>query len=292
MTRPQHLEAYWREVDDELAQVAARPVLEPMPRHSSDRFTVWAVRMTSIGPHRVFGYLSIPAGEGPFPALLETPRYGSVNHVPDYHDRLRYVVLTLMHRGQRCADDVFAAEYPGLLTLGIENAATYVYRGVVADCLRAAEVLLARPEVDTTRAAVVGDDLALITASRRPGIGTVRSGASMFYRAGEARRRTSAYPLQELNDVLRAWPERESAVEDCLSLFDPLHHAPAVRATTLLVEDDDQEWTAPLGEALGGPVERYRLTHRGGTDHDHLDAWLARRLDVAPMSRFLRSLPA
>jgi cephalosporin-C deacetylase len=290
MTRPERFEAYWRGVDEELAGVEARCALEPMPRHSTGDFTVWALRMTSIGPARIFGYLSIPAGEGPFPAMLETPRYGSVNHVPDWNDRLRYVVLTLMHRGQRLADSPFAAAYPGLLTLGIEDEDRYVYRGIAADCLRAAEVLLARPEVDASRVAVVGDDLGLITAARRPGFSIARTGAGLFYRADEARRRTRDYPLEELNDVLRASPDLASAVARTLSLFDPLHHAPDVRATTLLVDGDDGTWTAPLGDALGGDVERYPLTHEGGTDHDRLDEWLAERMGVPAMTRFIRTV--
>lgn len=92
--------------------------------------------------------------------------------------------------------------------------------------------------------------------------------------------------MQELNDLLRARPDQEEAVESTLDLFDPVHHAPAVRATTLIVEGDDPDWLAPLREALAGPVERYRLTHEGGTDADHLDAWLAGRMGVEPMTRF------
>ena len=93
----------------------------------------------------------MPAGPGPFPGLLLTPRYGSVNHLPAYDDRERYAVLQIMHRGQRLADQPFAAAYPGLLTHGIDDPATYVYRGIVADCLRGAEFLLARPQVDRAR---------------------------------------------------------------------------------------------------------------------------------------------
>ena len=111
----------------------------------------------------------MPKGEGPFPGLLIAPGYGSVNHLPHLDDRQRYVTLILMHRGQRLADQPFAASYPGLLTLGIDDPATYIYRGIVADCLRGAEFLLSRPEVDTSRVGIVGDDLALITAARRPG---------------------------------------------------------------------------------------------------------------------------
>ncbi|HEX4212586.1 MAG TPA: acetylxylan esterase [Candidatus Dormibacteraeota bacterium] len=286
MTRPDGFTAYWDRLEADLTRLEPRCVTEPMPRHSTEDFTVHALRMTSVGPYRTFGYLSVPAGRGPFPAVLETPRYGSVNPVPDYNDRMRYVVLTLMHRGQRLADETFAAEYPGLLTLGIDDPETYVYRGIVADSVRGADVLLALPEVDPDRVAVVGDDLALITAAFRPTIGTVRSGWPMFYRLAEARRRTLEYPMQELNDLLRARPDRGAGVEATLALFDPIHHAPSVRATTLIVEGDDPDWMTPLREAVAGPVEGYRLSHEGGTDTDRLDAWLAGRMGVAPMTKF------
>ena len=137
-TRPPDFDAYWDAVDRELARYDPAPELEVQPLRTTDFATVYGVRLTSSGPYRIFGYYSQPVGEGPFPALLQTPGYGSVNHVPPYEDRRRYAVLTIMHRGQRLADQPFAAAYPGLLTLGIDDPATYVYRGVVADCLRAA----------------------------------------------------------------------------------------------------------------------------------------------------------
>ncbi|MBO0705428.1 MAG: acetylxylan esterase, partial [Candidatus Dormibacteraeota bacterium] len=246
-------------------------------------------------PYRLFGYYSVPAGEGPFPALYEVPRYGSVNHVPDHNDRLRYAVLVLMHRGQRLADSPFVAPYPGLLTLGIEDPATYIYRAIVADCLRGAEFLLGRPEVDTSRVAVAGDDLALLTAARRTGFSLVRYAGPMLYRALEARRLSSAYPIEELNDLLRFRPQVEAQVARSLSLVDPLHHAPAVRAETLVSVGeagtaDGEDFLAPLLEALGGRVVRYPVTYQGGTDHDRLDALVAGRLGVPAMSRFAREV--
>lgn len=295
-TRPAGFDAFWHAVDRDLERWPGRPVLEPLPIRSSDEYTVYALRVTGIGPYRLFGYFSVPAGEGPFPALYEVPRYGSVNHVPDHNDRLRYVVLTLMHRGQRLADRPFVAPYPGLLTLGIEDPATYVYRDIVADCLRGAEFLLDRPEVDHRRVAVAGDDLALLTAARRPGFGVVQYGGPLLYRALEARRLTSAYPLEELNDLLRLRPELEAAVARTLAYFDPWFHAPEVHGETIAILSGargpgGEPFLDPLLRALGGPVDRYRLTFEGGTDHDVVDAMLARRLDRPAMSRFI-SQPA
>ena len=50
------------------------------------------------------------------------------------------------------------------------------------------------------------------------------------------------------------------------------------------------EWLEPLISALGGPVEQYAVTHAGGTDNDALDAWLAGKLGVDPMPKFLSQL--
>jgi len=276
--------SYWAAVDAELAAIPGRPVLDLVPSRMTDEATSYTVRLTSTGPYRVFGHLSIPTGDGPFPALLHTPRYGSVNHIPHPNDRSRYVVFGLMHRGQRLADEGFSAAYPGLLTMDIDHPASYIYRGIAADCLRAAEFLMGLTEVDPARVAVAGNDLAVLTAARRPGFSAVRVSELLFYRALEARLRSCLYPLEELNDHLRAGSSVET-LERTLSYFDPVRHAPAVSGRTLLAVDNP-DWAAQLVEALPA-ASVYRLTHLDGTDNDFLDAWLAEQSGVPPMSRFV-----
>src|SRR5262245_13843379 len=200
--RPPDFDTYWDVVDQELARHPAAPTLERLALPSDEFSTVYALRLTSIGPYRIFGYLSVPPGEGPFPGLLVAPHYGSVNHLPHLDDRQRYVTLVLMHRGQRLADQPFAARYPGLLTLGIDDPSTYMYRGIVADCLRGAEFLESLPSVDANRIAVNGDDMALMTAARRPRFSAVQASGLLFYRLMEARTRSDAYPVEEINDYL------------------------------------------------------------------------------------------
>jgi cephalosporin-C deacetylase-like acetyl esterase len=245
---------------------------------------VYGAKITSSGPYRIFGYLSVPAGDGPFPGLLVMPGYGSVNHLPHLDDRQRYVTLVLMYRGQRLADQPFAARYPGLLTLGIDDPSTYIYRSIVADCLRGAEFLLSRPEVDKNRVAISGGDLALITAARRSGFSAVQAAGLMFHRLMEARETTEAYPIEEVNDYLRTYPEKTGAVARTQAYFEPSHHAPRITATTLLSGGADA-WLKPLTDAISGPVERYELSHEGGTDHDWVDAWIAGQLGSEPKPR-------
>jgi len=294
--RLEGFDQYWDQVDTDLADIDARPVVEPMEVHSSDLFSVYALRLTSVGPYRLFGYLSIPKGHGPFPAVFEAPLYRSVNNVPNWNDRLRYVVLTLMHRGQRLADQPFAASYPGLLTLGIGDPQRYIYRSIVADCLRGVEFLLGRPEVDLERVAITGNELAVMTAARRPYFHAMEFTPALFYRAMEARLRTDLYPLEELNDALRIDASLEPMMSQTLQLFDPIVHARRVTAATVIAVGDDDgldgyPWLDPLFKAIGGPLEVYRRTHRSGVDSDWLDRWLATRLGTVPMSRFERMLP-
>ncbi|CAN5728665.1 hypothetical protein BH23CHL5_BH23CHL5_09370 [soil metagenome] len=288
--KPADFDAFWAGVDEELAACDSAPELEISNLRSTEFSTAYNVRLTSIGPYRIFAYLSVPKGTGPFPALLNTPRYGSVNNPPHYDDRERYVTMTLMHRGQRLADQPYAAAYPGLLTDGIEDPQAYVYRAIVADCLRGAEYLLSRPEVQGQPAGIVGDDLAILTAARKAGFTALHITGLMFYRMQEAAGRTQGYPLEEINEYLAYYADAASRVAESVSYFDPLHHVDGVDAQVLITVGDlgtisGEEFVEPLCTALAGRVDRYVLSHEGGTDHDSTDAWLATKLGSVPRPR-------
>ena len=278
---------FWADLDTELAGFPARPVLERIPGRCTADFTGYEVRFSGIGSYRLFGYLSVPTGPGPFPGLLEVPRHGSVDNPPHYHERLRYLVFTPAHRGQRRADSPFAAAYPGLFTRGIGSPASYVYREIVADCLRAAEFLLGHPDLDRARVGVTGDDLAVLVAARRPGFTALQVTSPLLHDPLRLRHDTREYPLEELNDHLRHHPGDEERFACTLSLFEPAWHAPSVTARTLLsVPDSAPVWGQDLLDGFGDRLETYRRTDRDAVDVGALDAWLAGRLGVEAMPRF------
>lgn len=288
--RPDDFDAYWDAIDDELDRIAPAPALEAVPLRSTEFSTTYELHLTSIGPYRIFGWYSRPHGAGPFPGLLHTPGYLSVVTPPPYDDRERYAVLSLAHRGQRLADMPFAARYPGLLTEGITDPATYIYRGIAADVIRGAEFLRSQPEVDPDRVAVAGNDLAAIAAARRPGFATLQLSDLIFYRLMKARRRTEAYPIEEINDYLRAFPDQEREVARTLAYFDPLHHAARVEAAVTIRTGAPgslagPDWLDPLVTAFGGPVHPYVATNEGGTDRDAMDAIMARHLGAVAKPR-------
>src|SRR5204862_3987057 len=166
---PGSMNTYWRDTLDELARYPACPEIETLPLRSTAFATLYGVRLSSLGPYRLFGYLSIPTGTGPFPAIYYAPKYQSVLEIIPQGtanlQRSRYITFSLASRGQRNADTPFAAMFPGLLTEGIDNAASYAFRGIVADSVRGLEFLLTRRELDAARVVLVGNDVALIAAA-------------------------------------------------------------------------------------------------------------------------------
>src|ERR671935_3098715 len=213
--RPGDFEQYWQQTLDALAAYPACPEINVLPLRSTDFATLFGVRLTSLGPYRVFGYLSIPTGTGPFPAIYYPPKYQSVLEIIGQGtanlQRSRYITFALAGRGQRLADTPYAAMFPGLLTDGIDSAASYIFRGIVADSVRGFNFLLTRPELDATRVVVMGNDMALITAALSPGATHVVTAPALFYNTAELAPRTQVYPLEEVNDYLRAFPSKVAA---------------------------------------------------------------------------------
>jgi cephalosporin-C deacetylase len=285
-TRPLDFVEYWTALLAELDNLPPAPELTELPLRSTDFGTVYGLRLTSVGPYRIFAYYCVPHGEGPFPVLYYLPRYGSVNQLPPYEQRQRYICVQLCHRGQRLADQPFAAAYPGLLTTDIDDPARYVYRGIVADCCRVVDFLQSRPEVDGQRIALLGDDLALITAALRPQVDALYCTPGLFYAAAELAPRTKAYPLEELNDYVRTHPDQAERVWQTLSYFDPIHFAPQVQAETVLVTGNERDLfspdvLAPLVSAMGGAVTPYVSAHSSYQDGVRQEAWLRARYGFA-----------
>ena len=118
-----------------------------------------------------------------------------------------------------------------------------------------------------------------MSAGYAPGV----HAALLLYDTADLARRTSAYPLEEINDYLRPNPEREQMVQGTLSYFDLRWFAPRVNSTTLLMAGADgaalDAALDPLVQSMPGETEVHKAEHSGyKLDFvQKLDTWRNRR---------------
>jgi cephalosporin-C deacetylase-like acetyl esterase len=87
---------------------------------------------------------------------------------------------------------------------------------------------------------------------------------------------TNDYPLEEINDYLRLYPDRRAAVAQTLAYFEPRFFASSIRIPTLLWGNPDR--LASLTDQFAGPVEVRESAHSAYHDGLYREQWLARQL--------------
>jgi cephalosporin-C deacetylase len=182
--------------------------------------------------------------------------------------------------------------FPGLLTEGIADAASYIFRGLVADSIRGIEFLRTRPELDSARLVIVGNDLALITAALHPGATHVVTTPALFYDTVNLAQKTTAYPLEEINDYLRMFPAQVEAVRQTLAYYDLRGFAPRVSATTLLMAGAPaalmgRPTLAPLIETMAGAVTVHDSEQSSYKDGLYAETWMATQCAIPEVQRIL-----
>ena len=282
---------YWDDTLEELAGYPAKPEVELMPIRCADFATMYSVRLTSIGPYRLFGIPEHTAGHmgrsrrftipPKYQSVLEPIPQGSANSL-----RSRFVVFALGGRGQRLSDSPYSAGFPGHLTEGIDDSGSCIFRGTTADSVRGMEYLLTRDEVDADRVVAIGNDMALMTAALHDGVTHVVCQPGLFVDTLKLAARTGDYPLEEINEYLNLYPERKQAVEDTLGYFDLRGFAPRVNAKTLLMarapgSSLDAEGLSAVSGAIQGDVSVYESQSSSYRDGVYQEEWLARGFGFA-----------
>ena len=287
--KPADFDEYWNDVLTQLNAVPAEPEVESIPLRETDFATLYGVSLTSVGPYRLFGYLSVPKGEGPFPAIYWSPKYASVLEIIPQGTanaiRGEFVTFSLAGRGQRNSDKPFAAMFPGLLTEGIASPQSYIFRGIVADAIRGLEFLGSLDSVDHTRKAVIGNDVAIHALALCPDATHLIATPALFFDPLDLSKRTNGYPLEEYNDYLRAYPSNEQAVADTLSYFDLRAFAHRVSAATLLNAGPrgsilEPDALRPVSDALSGDVTVYASERSSYKDGLYQDRWIADKMGL------------
>jgi cephalosporin-C deacetylase len=228
--KPDDFEAFW---DDVLRQAAAIPLnaeLVADPLRTSDDVEVFQVYWDSLEHVRIAAWYCRPARRADrTAAIMLLPGYQMDPPIPKEWARKGYLALSVAPRGKLRSHRQFNPGYPNLLTHNIVDRHTYAYRGFYVDTWRGIDFLLSRPEVDPARIGVTGSSqgggLTITTAAMRPEVRAAAAGAPYLCGFMDAIELTHTYPYEEINDYLRAWPERRAQVEETLAYFDGINFA-------------------------------------------------------------------
>jgi len=129
-------------------------------------------------------------------------------------------------------------QFPGFMTRGVLDPATYYYRRVMTDAARAIDTLRERPEVDGTCVAVTGGSqgggLSLAAAALAPEVAACMADVPFLCHYRRATEITASQPYEEISRYLAIHRDHEEPVFRTLSYFDGVNFAPRIRARTLL----------------------------------------------------------
>ena len=164
---PEDMENFWNDAKEELATVKPQFKTRPSPEHSTSDVDCHLVEMRSLGNVLIRGWLQIPKKNGPHPALLRVPGYGSnMQPIAWINDM---VVLSLNIRGHGNSQDDISGKNLEFLVTGANKPQEYFYRGAFMDCIRGLDFLATQSEVDTQRMGITGGSqggmLSLATAA-------------------------------------------------------------------------------------------------------------------------------
>ena len=177
---PEDFEAYWERAKAELAAVPLEPVLTPQPDKDTTAGLLFRVDLPTVEETTVVAWLYVPRkaydSDGTvnrnYPAVILVPGYGGAMKPIDrtWDD---YITLAVNPRSHGDSRKYWTAPVTHL-AYRIDEPEKYYYRQAMLDCLRGAQFLFERPEVDPKHVGTEGGSqgglFAISTAALEPRI--------------------------------------------------------------------------------------------------------------------------
>jgi cephalosporin-C deacetylase-like acetyl esterase len=241
LTRPEDFDQFWKSTLEALARVDPQYRMSHHPKMDSNTHKVYEVEMRSLGGVRVRGWYEQPVAVGRHPALLRVPGYGG-NMKPTGGGR-PLAILSFNIRGHGNSQDDVPGTPQDFWVRGLDARQGYFYQGAYADCVRAVDFLVSRPEVDDGRIAVTGGSqgggLSLATAALDSRIALCAPDIAFLCNWDKYFQATD-WP--EMNAWVDAEPHRTwSTTLRTLSYFDTMNMADRIQCPVLMglgLQDD------------------------------------------------------
>jgi cephalosporin-C deacetylase len=266
---------------------------------------VFDVTFPGFGGDPVKAWLTLPAGaQGPLPAVVEYQGYGGGRGLPG--ERINWAVAGFAHLfmdtraqgsmwgsgGDTADPHGTGPSSTGFMTRGIEDPATYYYRRVFTDAVRAVDAMRALPQVDADRVAVCGASqgggIAIAAAGLSDGLVAVMPDVPFLCHFERAVGLTDADPYQEVVRYLSVHRGRDARVFETLSYFDGVNMAKRTDAAAL--------YSVALMDTICPPSTVYAAYNRHATATKQIEVYThnghegGQAFQFPKQARFLRGL--
>jgi len=181
VNNPSDFDGFWDAAKQELAKMPMEPRMTLQPNLSTDAYDVYHVRLNNVmaGHWRnhsyVYGMLSVPKGEGPFPANLSVPGAGVRSYGSDERARDGIISFKIGIHGipVNLGDEIYDALGNGALggysSYNLGDKDKYYYKRVYLGCIRAVDFIYSLPQFDGENLIVSGGSqggaLSIVTAA-------------------------------------------------------------------------------------------------------------------------------
>jgi cephalosporin-C deacetylase len=246
--RPSDFDAFWDSSIHEARTQGHGAMFTPV-RSPLTSARVLDVRFPGYGGEEIAGWLLLPAAEGPHPAVVQYLGYGAGRSLP--HEYLPwvsagYACFVMDTRGQGAGWSVGGVTpdphgagpaASGMLTRGIEDPATYYYRRVFVDAVRAVDAVRLHPEIAPDRVAVAGGSqgggIALAASALSDGLAAAFIDVPFLCHFERAVGLTDSGPYTEIVRYLSVRRDMAERAFATLAYFDGVNFAPRATAPAL-----------------------------------------------------------
>jgi cephalosporin-C deacetylase len=241
-TLPADFDAFWEAGKKELALVPMDPKLERDEKKSTDQIACYKITLANVAGKRVHGWLSVPKGKGPFPAILTLPGAGVYGIEPETtHAKLGALSMNIIIHDLPVDEtkDFYKNQAAGPLKdyrdIGMDDKDKSYYRSVILGCVRCLDYLVSRPDFNGKDLAVTGGSqggaLTLITSGLDPRVTLAAPDvAAMCDHSGKAFGRISGWP----HWLMRKLPEDQAKkVLEASAYYDAVNFARKFKGKSL-----------------------------------------------------------
>lgn len=236
---------FWHRTLDELASV---PMDAEVMADDPDgvlteyvkTFQNHSVRLTSFDNVKIRAWYTLPIGTPPaggWPAIVTLPGYRGVQPLPLHYTRHGYATLSLYPRSQGESKKEWQIETDQYSAHNLMDKDRYFYRGAYADCVRAVDFLVSRPEIDKNRVGCwgmsQGGGLALALGSLDHRVRIIA--AEWAWPVEFAKLALSTTPAaRDMRAVIVANPDKRDLILSNLEYFDPLNMVGSMKCPVLM----------------------------------------------------------